>query len=76
MMEELKIVLRQVNPVLPDNINLSDDLRNLGFDSLAIMKLVFFLEDEWGVKIPDDLITPEYFSTVDGLIQLKKKILK
>ncbi|NVY97171.1 phosphopantetheine-binding protein [Lactobacillus sp. DCY120] len=75
-MEELKIVLKQVNPALPDSINLNDDLRSLGFDSLATMKLVFFLEDEWNVRIPDELITPEFFSTVGGLVQLKRKIVK
>ncbi len=39
-------------------------------DSLAIMKLVSFMESHWGVTISDADITPENFATLDSLAAL------
>lgn len=74
-MEEIRKILCKIVPEIPDKIELNDDLKNLGFNSLEKMELVFCLEDEWETKIPDDLITPEYFSNINGLIKLKKFLL-
>lgn len=43
------------------------DLAAIGFDSLLTVELVARLEDEFGVEIPDDRLTPGSFATVRGV---------
>jgi acyl carrier protein len=38
-------------------------------DSLAIFRVVMFLEDTFGVRIPDDEILSENFESVDGIVR-------
>lgn len=46
------------------------DLFEHGLDSVRIMRLLVFLEDELGVNIPDDAITPEGISSIQRISQL------
>lgn len=43
------------------------DLRSLGLDSLAALTLLFGLEEELGVTLPDDLMVEHTFSTSGAL---------
>jgi acyl carrier protein len=36
-------------------------------DSLGIVKLVSFLESEFGIKVPDEEIVPRYFESIRAL---------
>lgn len=42
-------------------------------DSLAIMKLILFLEDEFGVKIADDDMALENFTSVESIYALVER---
>ena len=44
-----------------------DDLLEAGLDSMAIMRLVMFIEDEFGVVLPDDELAPENLRTLRRL---------
>lgn len=47
---------------------LTDDyplLENRVIDSLGLFRIVAFLEDEYGVKIPDSELVPANFATLD-----------
>jgi acyl carrier protein len=46
------------------------DLYDCGLDSVRIMRLLVFLEDELHVKIPDDELTPEGLSSIRRISQL------
>jgi acyl carrier protein len=49
----------------------SDDLIEKGIiDSLGIMKLLMFLENEYSLKISDDELTPENFQSHDTILSL------
>jgi acyl carrier protein len=37
-------------------------------DSLGIMELVSFLEEQYGIRVSDDDLTPENFQTVDSIV--------
>ena len=39
-------------------------------DSLSIVTLLAFIEREMGVQIPDEMVRPEYFETLDALANL------
>lgn len=44
-------------------------------DSLGIMKLILFLENNYSVKISDDDLTLENFSSVDSIYSLVQRKL-
>jgi acyl carrier protein len=46
------------------------DLFEQGLDSLRVMQLLVFIEQQLGVKLPDEEITPERISTVASLTEL------
>ena len=51
----------------PDAFGPDDDLLEAGLDSMAIMRLVLFVEDEFGVVLPDDELTPDNLRTLNRL---------
>jgi len=52
---------------IPDDMPLLD--KGLGLDSVAILRLVAALEDEFNVEIEDKVIRPELFRSVGTLSQ-------
>lgn len=51
----------------PDEFGEGDDLLQAGLDSMAIMRLVLFIENEFGVVLPDDELVPENLQTLGRL---------
>ncbi|WP_244851095.1 acyl carrier protein [Caballeronia sp. SL2Y3] len=45
----------------------SDDLYAAGLSSLATVHVMLAIEDEFGVEIPDHMLTRRLFSSVDSL---------
>lgn len=45
-----------------------DDLVLLGFDSIAYVRLVAFIHDEFGIRVPDADVTVEQFGTVEAMV--------
>ena len=41
-----------------------DDLLEAGLDSMGIMRLVLFIEEKFGVTLPDEEIEPDNIQTV------------
>jgi acyl carrier protein len=57
--------------VPPDTqIQLSDDLGRLGLDSLESIEVLIKIETEFGVSIPDELLTVETLSTPGNLLSV------
>lgn len=50
-----------------DGFGEDDDLLQAGLDSMAIMRLVMYVEDEFGVVLPDDELAPENLRTLRRL---------
>ena len=46
-----------------------DDLAALGLDSMGIVRLLADLEEEFGIEVPDELITEDSFATAGSLWQ-------
>ena len=51
----------------PEAFGEHDDLLEAGLDSMAIMRLVLFIENEFGVVLPDDELAPENLQTLKRL---------
>ncbi len=53
-----------------NGFGLSDDdslLEEGAVDSLGVMELVMFVEEEFGLQVADEEVTPEHFDSVDRL---------
>lgn len=70
LVRELAALIEEALPEIPQGIPPSADLFDAGLDSMAIMQLLIFLEDRYGVEIPPEAVTRENFSTVDSLAAL------
>ena len=44
------------------------DLFALGLDSIRVMRLMVFLEEEFGTRIPDDAVAPEHLDRVSAIL--------
>jgi acyl carrier protein len=56
-----------VNPTDP-RFGPDTDLFDKGYvDSVGLAELIGFLEDEFGVDIPDELLLSDQFTTIDGI---------
>jgi D-alanine--poly(phosphoribitol) ligase subunit 2 len=56
---EGEILLRKT-PLSPD-----EDLFNAGFDSMSLTRVQVFVEEQLGLKIPDQDIVPDELSTLE-----------
>lgn len=52
---------------LDEKINLID---NDIIDSLAIMKIIVFIEDQFKLKIDDSLLLPDHFETIGNIAKM------
>ena len=51
----------------PDQFSNDDDLLEAGLDSMGIMRLVMFIEDEFSVTLPDTEIEPDNINSFNAL---------
>ncbi len=57
----------------PGQFGDQDDLLEAGLDSMGIMRLIMFIEDEFGVTLPDTEIEPENIGSFNALESWIKK---
>lgn len=61
-------VLRPFVPFAADQqLTAESRLRDLGLDSMQAIELLFAIEDEYGVSLPDDKLTDATFETAGSL---------
>jgi len=54
----------------PENLTLENRLDGIGLDSLAMLELMFEIEDKYNIRLPNDATKPE---TVGQLVELIEK---
>ena len=73
--EFLAQVLSEKRDVSPDAISPEATLTELGLDSLMVVELLFDVEDEFGIEVPEERATfqtlAEAAALVDELVQAK-----
>jgi D-alanine--poly(phosphoribitol) ligase subunit 2 len=69
MLQKLKSFIFQelVFIETPDDFTSNDSLLEAGLDSMGIMRLVLFIEEEYGVILPDNELSPENMETLQRL---------
>lgn len=69
MLQKLKSYIFQelVFVEQPDAFGEDEDLLQAGLDSMSIMRLVLFIENEFGVVLPDNELVPENLQTLSRL---------
>ena len=53
-----------------EQLNEADDLFAAGLDSAAVVSVMLALEEQFGIEIPEKLLTRSAFSSVNALQQL------
>jgi acyl carrier protein len=78
--EKMKTELRRILAesarldVSIDTLSDSDDLYAAGLSSLATVHVMLAIEDEFGIEIPDQMLTRRLFSSVDSLAAAVKEL--
>ena len=57
----------------PETFTNDDDLLDAGLDSMGIMRLVIFIEEEFGVTLPDDELEPENLQSLNKIVNWIKR---
>lgn len=63
-------------PLGTSDIKLEDSLFEFGLDSLKMMKLINFLEDEFKVTIPYEKVNPTQFNNINTITELVEQLQK
>ena len=53
----------------PEQFKDEDDLLEAGLDSMGIMRLIMFIEDNYGITLPDTEIEPDNVQNFNALEQ-------
>jgi acyl carrier protein len=53
----------------PENFSDDDDLLEAGLDSMGIMRLIMYIEEQFGVTLPDSEIDPDNVNSFNALEQ-------
>ena len=53
----------------PEQFKDEDDLLEAGLDSMGIMRLIMFIEDNYGITLPDTEIEPDNVQSFNALEQ-------
>jgi acyl carrier protein len=64
----VKLVRNHLKYLKPDaELRMDAELKPLGLDSMAAVDLLFDIEDNYGVTLPDRYLTEQTFSTTQAL---------
>ena len=63
----LDILRRHLRYADPSALDPDRSLRDLGLDSMRAIELLFDVEAEFGIEVPDELLSDETFATASSL---------
>jgi acyl carrier protein len=64
MEQRIKNLILQKILTGKENLSETVRLREQGFISLMFVELILMLEEEFGIEIPDEDLTPDHFSSI------------
>jgi acyl carrier protein len=58
-------------------LNDDDSLTMKGIiDSIGLIELIDFISEKYSIEIPEDLLTPENFDSINGIVNIIQKLTK
>jgi acyl carrier protein len=55
----------------------SDSLTQNGIiDSIGLLELIDYISEKYSIEIPEDMLTPENFDTLNGITNMVSKLAK
>lgn len=62
--------------IIAENVDIESNtiLKDIGVDSFSIIEIVLFIERKFGKLIPDHLLVPETFATLENLAKVVEDI--
>jgi len=77
LFEKLKDFVCENNDwVKREEIKLESDLREFGIDSIQMMMMIVFIEEEFGVTMEEDVMDKGIFTTFESVMDYVEKIEK
>ena len=73
--ERVRSVLAKKYSLAPDAITPESTLESLGLDSLDLIELLFDVEDEFGIRIPQDGGSALKTATIQDIIDSVQKLV-
>jgi len=73
--ERVQAVLAKKYSLAPDAISPESTLESLGLDSLDLIELLFDVEDEFGIRIPQDGGAALKTATIQDIIDSVQKLV-
>ena len=59
------------------SVNDSDSLTQNGIiDSIGLLELIDYISEKYSIEIPEDMLTPENFDTLNGITNMISKLAK
>ena len=65
----------QIDKTIVEKLNITDNLKDYGLDSIHAIQLIVFLEEKYNIEFDDDDLLFENYDTLEKLIKLLEKYL-
>lgn len=69
----LDFVLNTAQEILNVEVNAENDLFLFGLDSLGVLKMISYIEDEYNIEIEDEDLTMENLRTATAICEMIKR---
>ena len=74
--KEIKNYIRQNITAGDVDIDASTPLEDAGIDSFSIVEIILFIEQQYGVVIPDEQLVPDNFRNITALSTIVMALMK
>lgn len=78
MNEKISEVIQIVNEIVEEaNVNgdmLTQDLREVGMDSIAFVKVIIEIEDRYDIEIPDKYLKIQDMNTIEKMVAVLEEL--
>jgi acyl carrier protein len=75
--DAIEAFVRETFAVAPDDpyFGRDRDLFGVGYvDSVGLVELLAWVEERWGIDVPDDVLVSDEFTTIDGMARVLARL--
>lgn len=75
IIEEIKTYIQKNILAETVQIDAGSDLKDAGIDSFSTVEIILFIEQKFGIAIPDEKLLPENFKSLQSLASTIKELM-